>query len=390
MSKKEKIALFLFADYYDATTSTRRVLAASKGLFDRTEFLFWSRLGDNRKVTEDIYKNIEMEAFAKTAKPRSIKVLLLFMQFQFWIFKRLLKKKPKFVVAFTFYTIFPTLLYKYLFNRKCMVIYDPRDYVAVSFRINKLIAFILNFVDNIFIKLSNFVIFPDRQYFVHYGKFKLSEDKYLILPNSAEDVYDEVSHIDVHSKYNFPKDKHIIPVLGYFSETRGQEILFNLIKEKHPELYFVFAGDLRDEEHLSFFKQNADNVTFIGKIPYIDAAAIMKNSLLVPQLYDPQLLNNVYALPTKYYDCLMIGTPVVVSKGQLDVAQEVVKHNFGWSIGYTDTKALREIILNLIANPEVIDKSALRKYFLSHYDYRLHEVRLRHAYHKLLDRAYKF
>lgn len=380
----KKQGLFLFADYYDATTASRRVLNSTKHIFEDIKFVYWARLGVERRSQEEIYENIDFEFFNGTARPRSFQVLMLFIKFQVWLMKILIKEKSDFVVAFTFYTIFPALLYKYLINWKCKVIYDPRDYVSVSFRINKIIAFLVRFLDNICIKLSDFVIFPDRQYFIHYGMFSLKQDKFLIIPNSAEDVYEKVILNDVFTKYSLPTDKYIIPVLGYFSETRGEKILFELIERNHKELFFVFAGDIRDPKHLKFFDEHAHNLIFLDKVPYIDALSIMYNSILVPQLYDPATVNNVYAMPTKYYDCLMIGTPVVVSHGQIDVAKEININNFGWSIDYNDTNALEKLIFDLIKNKSLIDKDSLRDYFLKNYDYTIFKEKLKNVYLRFL------
>lgn len=381
MNKK---GLFLFADYFDSTTTVIRVLKASKDLFGEINFLYWARLGQERyPPDEDIYKDLKFDAFTKTASPRSLSALLLFVKFQWWLFKKLLEKKSDFVVAFTFYTIFPALIYKFFFNWKCKVIYDPRDYAADSYRVNKLVNFTIRFIDNLFIMASDFVIFPDRQYFIYYGLFKLRKDKFLILPNSTEDSFEQVENNNIYLKYNLPEDKFIIPVIGYFSETRGEKILFELIKQNDPRLIFVFAGDIRDEYHLTFFEQN-ENIIYLKKIPYIDALTIMKEALLVPQLYDPKLKNNVYALPTKYYDCLMVGTPVVVSSGQKDVAQEIINNNFGWAIGYYDVEALSKIINNYIDNRSLINKNDLREFFLEKYDYNIHKLKLREAYLRFL------
>ncbi|WBV61567.1 hypothetical protein PFY12_05450 [Chryseobacterium camelliae] len=375
-----KKGLFLFADYYDATSSAIRVLRASKGLFDDVEFLYWARTGKERDNADPLYEEVRFEAFKKTAKPRSLGVLFLFFSFQYWIFKSLLQRKPTFVVSFTFFTILPSLLYKYFFNWRCKVIYDPRDYVSESFRMNAIIAGTLNFVDNIFIKLSNFVIFPDRQYFIYYGRFSLKENKYLIIPNSTEDVLEIVEKIDIRAKYNLPKEMYLIPILGYFSETRGEKILFELIERKIPNLYFVFAGDIRDEKYLTFFDKNANNVTYLGKIPYLDALAIMKNSLLVPQLYDPILKNNIYGFATKYYDCLMVGTPIITSIGMIEMSNEIESNNFGWAVGYEDTDELQRIIQVYIQNPNIIEKVKLRKYFLQKYNYTIYVKKLREVY----------
>lgn len=377
-------ALFLFADYYDATTASRRVLSSTKDLFDEIEFMYWARTGKERISNDIIFDNIKLQAFTKTAQPRSIGVLFLSLKFQFWIFKNLFIRKPKFVVAFTFFTIFPALLYKYLFCWKCKVIYDPRDYIAVSFRINKFVVFLLNLADNVVIKLSNFIIFPDNQYFSHYGKFKLDKNKYLIIPNSSEDLFAKTLNINIYDKYKLPKEKKIIPFIGYFSENRGSELIFNLIKEKHPELHFVFAGDIRSQEYLDFFDAHKENTTFIGRIPYIDALTLMKESLLSIQLSNPLIINDSYALFTKFYDCLMVGTPIIVSSGQINQARIIKKNNFGWVIQYDDLNILRETIFDYIKKPHSIQKEKLRAYFLKNYDYTLYKIQLKAVYSNFL------
>ena len=380
----KKKGLFLFADYFDSTTTIIRVLRASKDLFEEINFLYWARLGQERNPPNDeLYKGLKFDGFTQTASPRSLSAFLLFVKFQWWLLKKIIDNKSNFVVAFTFYTVFPALVYKYFINWRCNVLYDPRDYAADSYRVNKIVNFIIKLIDNLFIWASDFVVFPDRQYFIYYGLFGLKDDKFLILPNSTEDILEEVLKNDVYKKYNLPKDKHIIPIIGYFSETRGEKILFELIKQKDPRLLFVFAGDIRDENHLRFFKEN-ENVVYLKKIPYLDALTIMKESLLVPQLYDPELKNNVYALPTKYYDCLMVGTPIVVSLGQKDVAQEIILNQFGWAIDYKDTKSLTNIINNYINNKNIIKKEELRSFFLKKYDYNIHKTKLRKAYSKFL------
>lgn len=377
-------ALFLFADYYDATTVSRRVLAATKPIFDEVEFLYWGRLGAERESKEAIFSDIPKLAFTETAKPRSMAVLGLFFRFQFWILKQLKTKKPQFVIAFTFYTILPALVYKYVFNRSCKVVYDPRDYVSVSYNLNQFVAFVLNFTDNLFIKFSDLVIFPDRQYFIYYGRFKLKEDHYFILPNSAEDLYDSLENINIYEKYKLPQGKNIIPILGYFEEARGEKALFDLIQENDDRLHFVFAGDFREEKYLLFFDQQKENVSYLNKIPYTDALVIIKESLIIPQLYDPQLLNNVYAYPTKYYDCLMVGTPMIVSTGQIDVFEEIIKYNFGFGIVYNDLEGFKKVINDLIENKHLVDKKEMRRFFLKNYDYNLFRDKLKQKYLNLL------
>ncbi|PWN70384.1 hypothetical protein C1631_010445 [Chryseobacterium phosphatilyticum] len=378
-------SLLLFADYFDATTATRRVVNALNENFDELEFVYWARLGYERDVNEAIFKNIPKKVYKETAPPRSLGVLVQFVKYQIWLLKTLLQKRPNLVIAFTFYTIFPALFYRLFINRKSKVIYDPRDYVAVSYRVNIVIASVIRFLDNLCMKFADFVIFPDKQYFSHYGMFSLSEDKYFVLPNSAEDVYDQLENIDLKALYNIPVEKPLIPILGYFSETRGKDLLFRAIQDDNlSEFHFVFAGDLRDESEISFLS-NKSNVTFLPKVPYLHALKMIQKSLVVPQLYDPKLLNNVYAFPTKYFDCLMVGTPMIVSLGQKDVWEEIKQHNFGFGIEYDDYDSFVNILKKLSTKEIVIDEKRLRTFFLKNYNYNLYKLKLANVYKDMYD-----
>ncbi len=158
-------SLLLFADYFDATTATRRVVNALNENFDELEFVYWARLGYERDVNEVIFKNIPKKVYKETAPPRSLGVLVQFVKYQIWLLKTLLQKKPNMVIAFTFYTIFPALFYRLFINRKAKVIYDPRDYVAVSYRVNIVISSVIRFLDNLCMKLADFVIFQINNIF---------------------------------------------------------------------------------------------------------------------------------------------------------------------------------------------------------------------------------
>lgn len=373
-------AVFLYADYYDATSHIIRLLTSANPVFETIDIVYWARLGRPReKPKDDLYNNTSFICFVSPAPTSKAKVFLKLIKYQWFLLKYLIKTKPSFVTAITFYTILPAIVYKYFYKINSTVFYDPRDYVANTFKFGKFITFILKLIDNVYIKLSDFVLFPDNQYFIHYGLFSLKPDKYLIIPNSTEDSFCEIDKINIFKKYCIPNDKYIIPILGFFNADRGEKILFELIKLKDERLIFIFAGDIRDENYLQFFDDN-ENVIFLGKIPYKDALAIMNSSLVVPQLYDPALKNNVYAYATKYYDCLMIGTPVVTTDGQINMASEILKNNFGWVINYYDTKALMDVIDNYIKNPNIIDKEKLRTYFKNNYDYSRYKIKLTEIY----------
>jgi glycosyltransferase involved in cell wall biosynthesis len=254
--------------------------------------------------------------------------------------------------------------------------------VAVCFRVNKVIVFVIQLLDNIVMQLADFIIFPDKQYFNYYGFFKLKSSKYFILPNSTSDQYELISDEDIYTKYNIARGKILIPILGYFSETRGREVFYSIIKEKIDSVHYIIAGDFRDTNDVNYF-ESMDNVTFLGKVSYVEALFIMKNASFTPLLYDPSSLNNKYAYPTKYYDSLMVGTPLLVSKGQSDIWNEIVELNMGYGMEYNSLSDFKELLLELVKVETKIDKQRLRDIFLSKYDFNIFKNNLRQVYFKL-------
>lgn len=375
-------AIFVFPDYYDSTTASKRVLLSSKTLFSELKFAYWARQGMLDDSPDTIFSGIEKVVFVRSAPPRSIKVLFLFISFQWWIFKQIYSYKPDFIQAFTFYTVIPCLIYKYFFAFKCKVLYDPRDYVSVSYYVNKVVGWGLNMLDNICIKLADMTIFPDNQYFIHYGKFYLKPEKYFIMPNSSEDSFSDLRQESTHSKYNISVSEQLIPIIGYYSETRGRYLIQEMILKRPKGYHFIVAGVFRSQEDVDFFTSN-DNVTFLGKITYLEALAIMRDSLVVPLLYDPALFNNTYAFPTKYYDALMVDTPVMVTFGQVAVWEDVRQNNVGFGVRYNNVEDFVEMLEAL--KSVNFERGTIRRVFLEKYDYEFYKDLLRQRYKTLLD-----
>lgn len=375
--------LFLYPDDYDATTATRRVLEAGRNLFPELKFLFWARNGAPREIKDSIYNDIQKEVFLKVAPPRSLKVVWLTLVYQLWLLRKIIAYKPDFISAFYFYTALPALLYKFIFNRKCKVVYDPRDYFAVCYIVHPAITWVLRLVDNIFMRFADQVVFPDKQFFTYYGMFKMPQEKYFILPNSTEDCYDELVNDDIYATYNIPTGSIIVPLIGYFSETRGKDLFFKVIKMQPEGVHFIVAGVIRDPFDEAFFRSQP-NVTFLDKIPYSRALWIMKESTFVPLLYDPASLNNKYAIPTKFYDSLMVGTPVMVSFEQEDVYHIVSAFKLGIGIAYNNVEQFMENLIIFRQNTRVFNRNDLRTYFLSNYDFSLYKQGLHDFYKKLI------
>lgn len=377
-------ALFIYPADFDATTATRRVLEASKGLFTELKFFYWARNGHNKDTGDAFYEGIPKEVFLKVAPPRSIYVVWLTIYYQWWLLNKIVKYRPDFISAFYFYTAFPALIYKYLFNRNCKIVYDPRDYFAVCYLVHPIVTWILRLVDNVFMLLSDRVIFPDRQYFTYYGMFTMPDWKYFVIPNSTEDSFSVISHESIYDVYNIPVDNIIIPIIGYFSDSRGKDLYFKVIESRVEGVSFIVAGVIRDKTDEAFFRSQP-NVIFLDKISYIHALSIMKQSTFVPLLYNPASLNNKHAIPTKFYDSLMVGTPVMVTYEQTDVFQLVKNHDLGCAIAYDDLDEFLEILDKFKCNQFLFNSDKLRQYFLQNYDFSIYKDGLNEFYNNLLN-----
>jgi hypothetical protein len=374
--------VFLYPDYFDNTTATRRVLETAKDLFPDLTFFYWERAGIHFNHSDILYEGIKKNAFKRQAPPRSFKVLWVTLQFQWWLLYRIRKEKPQIICAFYIYTILPALVYKYFINPKCKVLYDPRDYFAVVFKFPLPIRYLFKMIDNLFIKLSDRVLFPDKQYFTHYGMFKLKQDKYFILPNSTSDKLNLIKDESLHNHLGISSSTKIVPIIGYFSEDRGRKMFYEVIRSRPKGIHFVVAGAFRDENDIAFFKSQL-NVSYLGKIPYIDALWVMQHSAVVPIFCSPESLNYKYAIPTKFYDSMMVGTKVLVSNGQVDVSSVIQNNGLGSSIPYNDAEAFLNVLNALPSQKKIEDVERIRVYFLENCDFSLFQSALRSFYLKL-------
>ena len=61
---------------------------------------------------------------------------------------------------------------------------------------------------------------------------------------------------------------------------------------------------------------------------------IEKKCDILPIIYDPSLLNHVYAAPNKFYEALALGKPMIMAKGT-GMSSIVEKYNIGETIEYS-------------------------------------------------------
>jgi len=132
-----------------------------------------------------------------------------------------------------------------------------------------------------------------------------SRAKTQVLPNYPLATYDGLSS---RTAYEGPLT---IFFSGSIGRDRGIPFLANLLKAD-PRLQVHAAGWLYDQEGEELMRH--PRVKYHGVIHQTAAAQIAKQSDYILCLYEPNILNNIYASPNKIYDGIQTGIPVIINK----------------------------------------------------------------------------
>jgi hypothetical protein len=100
-------------------------------------------------------------------------------------------------------------------------------------------------------------------------------------------------------------------VSGSIGLDRGIPFIFNLIRQD-PQLQIHVAGWLYDQVGEELCKN--PQVTYHGVVHQSAAAQIAKQCDYILCLYEPNIVNNIYASPNKIYDGIQAGVPVIINQ----------------------------------------------------------------------------
>lgn len=234
-------------------------------------------------------------------------------------------------------TVFPAVIYKALFHREVKVIFDVFDWFSDNLGDqNALIRGAFKLMEKISVKLSDAIIIcePERREQIPY---QLKTEP-LIFPN-----------IPSFSNYDFLKeDKSLmfgnglitIAYVGGFINDRFLKELLHLADEHLINLLIAGYGE-EDIVELCNSLNERDNVQYLGKVPYQKGLTIMYNSDIIYAMYCKVSRNNVFAAPNKYYEAMLLGKPIISTKGTI-LEKKIVGNNMGYVVeeDYQELKSL--------------------------------------------------
>ncbi|MFA5603119.1 MAG: glycosyltransferase, partial [Bacilli bacterium] len=104
--------------------------------------------------------------------------------------------------------------------------------------------------------------------------------------------------------------------------------------------------------------EKTENIKYYGRVNYSEALKMYSTCDIMFAIYDPTVPNHRYSAPNKVYEAMMLGKPIIVSKGT-GVDKIVEKEKIGICIDYTE-KDLQNALDYLTENPKVIKEMGNR------------------------------
>ena len=258
----------------------------------------------------------------------------------FFLFKVLLKNKKKITTihAFDLDTAFPATLFKVLFNKKVKVIFDVCDWMSATlYNQSKFILFVFKLMEAFTIRHSDEVVIcePER---IEQIPYKLSK-KELVIPNIP--TFTETSFLFVDDRYKFNNDRISLSYVGGFTSSRNLDELLKSAMSQEFNLLIAGYGSKEIEDkckELSILS----NIKYFGKVDYKIGLNIMYNSNIIYAMYSKSNPNHFYAAPNKYYEAMMLGKPIISTKG-INMERKILDNNIGYIIEESS-----EELINLI------------------------------------------
>lgn len=365
MNKSADI-VFVVAGKFDSTQAIFRAIRACGTRADCVKILHLDKteVAMPRSERRD---NIEIRRFHWPAPTRSVRMFVGLILYQLWLFRELLSLKPKVIQFLDFFSMWPVLLVAVTCRSK--VIYDMRDPFADSWSFPWPIRSLVYALDWFGMSVCSAFVVPVPERLPYLGRWGRSARPVAIIRNTCAD---ELSNLPFLSPVPQADSSRPAPIrigfFGYLSPWRGAEMLVEIAARLNGQVELYVAGALRNLGDGPLTEQiyRQSNIRYLGWLGRPEALAAMRDVDLVALLYDPCLAVNRLAAPNKFYEAMMVGTPVIINRG-VCLTGLVERERLGLVIDYGDTDKIAEVIKNTA--PDDLRKefrSRCRDYFLRH------------------------
>lgn len=308
--------------------------------------LGWDRNGENLENEKCIYFRRKSGYNVGGLKAAWNRVLWMW-----FCFRQMIKLKPDFAHGCDLDSAFPAVMYKILFNRKSKVLFDVFDWFSATlYNQPKVVTQAFKWMEAITTKHSDNIIICEKE-----RSEQIPYDitsKVDVLPNIPM-IADEESFKYMDTEFSFPNNKVTVSYVGGLYNERFLDELIDLAEGGLFNLLIAGYGDSRLENRLKSLA-GLENVKYFGGVPYEKGLHISYNSDLVYAMYCKSNPNHIYAAPNKYYEAMLLGKPIITTKGT-KVGDKVVLNDIGFVID-EDIDSLKDLLLELNNSRMLINK----------------------------------
>ena len=281
------------------------------------------------------------------------KGFLFYAAFNFRLFRYLISHRAQLLVS----NDLDTLAAKYLaskFKRSCRLVYDTHEYFTEVPELQG-----RPFVKGFWERIEKW-IFPKLEtvYTVNHSIAKLYADKYqkeVLVVRNVSPKWNPTARKS-RQDLGLEENKFIVILQGAgINVDRGAEEAIESVRDLENVL-LIILGDGDAVPKLKAHVETSsltDSIMFLSKKPYAEMMQYTACADLGLTLDKPSNLNYRFSLPNKLFDYLHAGIPVICTDLP-EVAGIVRKHDVGVVLNVLIVEDLREQIMRLQHNPELL------------------------------------
>ncbi len=243
---------------------------------------------------------------------------------------------------------FPAALFKAWHKRDVTLIFDACDWYSANFAGYKLLRALFGWMERFTCKWADELIIcePERRAQI---QFALKKEP-LVLRNIPE--IDRSAITGIQEKFKFDNGNITLAYFGGLVANRFIMELLTLAEGGSFNLLVAGSGDssiMQKCEELN----NRDNVKFFGRLNMIDGLNMENAADVVYAMYCKVNPNHIFAAPNKYYEALLLGKPLITTKGTI-VGDKTERYCTGWAVE-EDIEDLRRLVEG-VDEKDIIEK----------------------------------
>lgn len=315
-----KIILFRSNNIFDSRVNKYRNFYERKGL-DYT-IVGWDKKGEGWR--KDKYEFFQYKAKEGVGGFKAITNHFKWMWYVFIYLKK--HRNVTTIHACDLNTAFPAALFKCLYKRDVVLIFDACDWFSAEFVKNILLNALLVAMEKFAYKWADELIIcePERKEQIPF----LLKKEPLVMRNIPEIDMEQV--VDEQDKYKFENNNPTLAYLGGFDDGRFLLELLTLVETEPVNLLIAGSGNeiiMNKCQELN----SRENVKYFGRVKMEEGLNMENAADVVYAMYCKIKPNHIYAAPNKYYEALLLGKPLITTKGTI-VGNKVEHYGTGWAV----------------------------------------------------------